>query len=108
MSVQRSLKQTAFGRRPSLLHAVVQIEGRPPLRCLVHQVGDEGATIEFGSTLILPTRLRLKWEGIAAGADCEVRRTNGKLVEVGFTSSEGTEIARKYGGKELRPADDAS
>jgi hypothetical protein len=95
-ALQNTSKRPRFGRRPPLLQAVVLIEGRASLNCYVHEMGEDGAILEFGCPIALPSHLRLQWEAIGAGAECEVLRTEGPLVEVGFTTNEGPEIARRY------------
>ncbi len=95
-ALRTSSKRPAFGRRPSLLQAVVLIEGRASLNCFVHDIGEDGAVLEFDCPIALPSRLRLQWEAIGVGADCEVHRTEGPLVEVSFTTDEGPAIARRY------------
>ena len=95
-ALRNTSKRPSFGRRPSLFQAAVLIEGRASLNCFVHDISEDGAVLEFGCPIALPRRLRLQWQAIGVGAECEVHRTEGPLVEVGFTTGEGPEIARRY------------
>ncbi|HVX36148.1 MAG TPA: hypothetical protein VHC71_08005 [Hyphomicrobium sp.] len=85
-----------FGRRTSLAQALLQIGGDASLRCTVHQIDDEGAEIELSRPVVLPMRVRLYWEQLGDGADCDVARTEGAIVRVVFTSSKGSEILRRF------------
>lgn len=88
--------QQTFGRRTSLVHALLQMGGVAPIRCTVHQIDDEGAEIELSRPVVLPMRVRLYWEQFGDGAECDVIRTEGAIVRVAFTSNKGSEILRRF------------
>jgi hypothetical protein len=92
-------ERPAFGRRPSLLNAVVLVEGRTPLKCFVVDIGEGGAVLEFWKPLALRPHFRLQWESLGIGAECTVHHTEGSQVEVRFTSDEGPAIARRFGAR---------
>lgn len=101
-------ERPAFGRRPSLLNAVVLMEGGAPLRCFVVDIGEGGAVLEFWKPLALRPHFRLQWEALGIGAECMVHYTEGSQVEVRFTSDEGPAIARRFGARVDAPAIEAA
>jgi hypothetical protein len=98
----KEISNRGFGRRRSLLHAVVEMERRSAVRCLVRHIDESGAVIEFGGPIVLQSRFRLFWVELGVGADCEVRQTDGANVTVGFTTPDGPAIARRYAGDQSR------
>jgi hypothetical protein len=101
-ALRNTSRRPAFGRRPSLFQAVALIEGRASLDCFVHDIDEDGAVLEFGCPIALPRCLRLQWQALGVGAECEVHHTEGPLVEVSFTTDEGPEIARRYSAGGIR------
>jgi hypothetical protein len=88
--------KSTFGRRTSLVHALLQIGGVAPFRCTVHQIDDDGAEIELSRPVVLPRQVRLYWEQYGDSAECEVVGTEGPTVRVTFTSGKGSEILRRF------------
>ena len=42
------VERRAFGRRATHEHAIVRIPGRPALRCVIRNISDGGALLDFG------------------------------------------------------------
>jgi PilZ domain len=103
-----SSDRRAFGRRPTFQHASAVISGRPPLRCIVRDISEGGALLDFGEPVSLPYRLRLVWDGSGAFAECDVRHVQGANAGVQFTCQDGPRIAREsvalHAGGPLPPA----
>ncbi len=87
----------SFGRRRSLLHALVLMPRRHPVRCLVQEIHNGDALIEFAKPVSLPQRFQLLWEEIGVSVECEVRHAEGTRAEIGFLSDQGAMIARYLG-----------
>lgn len=85
----------AFGRKATYQHAAVVIAGRPPVRCVVSELSEGGAFLEFGGAVTLPARFQLRWEGRNQIANCEVRHAESTGVGVQFTCAVGPQIARE-------------
>ncbi len=90
-----SADRRAFGRRPTFQHARAVMSGRPPLRCIVRDISEGGALLDFGEPVSLPYRLRLVWDGSGASAECDVRHVQGANAGVQFTCQDGPRIARE-------------
>ncbi len=96
-----------FGRRRSLLHALVEMPRRHAMRCLVQEINQSEAIIEFPSAVSLPARFSLRWEEIGVSAECEVRYTEGARVTVGFISDQSQMIARHLGADPAKISSEA-
>lgn len=84
------------------------MEGKPPLKCFVVDLGEGGAVLEFWKPLALRPHFRIQWEAMGIGAECTVHHTEGSQVEVRFTSDEGPAIARRFGARIDAPAIEAA
>ena len=84
-----------FGRRPTYQFAIVHRSGRPPLRCIVRDISEGGALLEFGEPIVLPSRVRVVWEGSTLELDCDVRHTQGTKAGVQFCTQAGLAFARE-------------
>lgn len=82
----------AFGRKPTYQHAVILLNGRAPIRCVVRDLSAGGASLDFGRPITLPSRFALKWDGSGVTANCEVRHAWETGVGVQFTASIESEI----------------
>jgi hypothetical protein len=98
----------AFGRRPTNQYAVAHVAGRAPLRCVVRDISEGGALLEFGEPVLLRNRLRLVWEGSGEQAECEVRHVQGAKAGVQFICPNGPRIAREAIAAGTAKLDDAS
>jgi PilZ domain len=98
----------AFGRRPTNQHAMAHITGRAPLRCVVRDISEGGALLDFGDPVLLRNRLRLVWEGTGEQAECEVRHVQGGKAGVQFICPNGPRIARQSIAAGAAQLDDAS
>ena len=77
-------EKRAFGRRQSNDHAIVRVQGRPPVRCTVKNISESGALLDFGSEIWLPYNFKLAWEVGTRSEDCEIKHRNGQFVGVFF------------------------
>lgn len=77
-------ERRAFGRRETLIHAIVRIAGRPPEPCIVRNVSAHGALLELPSGLELPEQFRLVIEARGVDVQCQPRRRNGNQIGVEF------------------------
>ena len=98
----------AFGRRPSNQHAMAHITGRAPLRCVVRDISEGGALLDFGESVLLRNRLVLVWEGTGYQAECEVRHVQGAKAGVQFICPNGPRIARESMAAGAAQLDEAS
>ena len=77
-------ERRGFGRRHSNDHAIVRVQGRPPVRCTVKNISDTGALLDFGAEVWLPYNFRLAWEVGTRSEECEIKHRNGQFVGVFF------------------------
>lgn len=77
-------EKRAFGRRHSNDHAIVRVQGRPPVRCTVKNISETGALLDFGSEVWLPYNFKLAWEVGSRSEECEIKHRNGQFVGVFF------------------------
>src|SRR6266480_6242981 len=84
-SFARSIERRQFGRRQTLLHAMITGRGRPPIACIVRDLSACGARIEVDAPAWLPSRFRLVVEGTLK-SECEVVHRSPGAVGVRFAS----------------------
>ena len=84
-------EKRAFGRRHSNDHAIVRVQGRPPVRCTVKNISGTGALLDFGSEVWLPYNFKLAWEVGTRSEACEIKHRNGQFVGVFFRRHTGAE-----------------
>lgn len=89
------IERRAFGRRLTYQHAMAHMFGRAPLRCVVRDISEGGALLDFGCVVLLPSRLRVVWDGTGQQAECEVRNIRGEKAGVQFICPNGPRIARE-------------
>ncbi|MGQ0457995.1 MAG: PilZ domain-containing protein [Hyphomicrobium sp.] len=115
-SSEPTADRRSFGRKATYQHAAAVIAGRPPVRCVVSDLSEGGAFLDFGGAVTLPARFQLRWEGRSQIANCEVRHAESTGVGVQFTCAVGPQIAREAkaamrsvadapAAEELAPAD---
>ena len=86
-------EKRAFGRRLSNDHAMVRVQGRPPMRCTVKNLSESGALLDFGSEVWLPYNFKLAREVGARSEECEIKHRNGQFVGVFFKRHAAAEDA---------------
>lgn len=94
-NLQRNPDRRAFGRRPTFFQALAVLPNRGSHRCIVRNVADGGAFLEFSEPVALPTKFSIVWEEQGIEAACEVRHTDGDSVGVCFTCENGKQISRR-------------
>jgi hypothetical protein len=65
--------QRQFGRRQTVWHAWVLVPGRPPLACIVRNISQTGALLEFPDGAPVTGKFQLKIDYVEFSSDCEVR-----------------------------------
>jgi hypothetical protein len=90
------VERRAFGRRETQEHAVVRIAGRPPLRCVIRNISDGGALLDFGQDVWVPVQFRLIWEGTAREELCDIKHQNGPRIGVSFAERQHTSVDRGF------------
>jgi hypothetical protein len=81
-------ERRAFGRRTACLHGWVVVDGRPRLACLVRNVAEGGALLEFAAPKSMPFRFRLVIECKGFEALCETRHHQDQWMGVRFVEFE--------------------
>ncbi|NOT70302.1 MAG: PilZ domain-containing protein [Hyphomicrobium sp.] len=95
MAISRNpADKRAFGRRPTQDHAIVRVAGRPPMRCVIRDISEGGALLDFGTEVWLPFQFKLIWEGTKREEDCEARHQNGGRVGVMFVTQKTENTAK--------------
>jgi hypothetical protein len=85
MALASSVKdQRAFGRRRTLVHAFAHIPGRPLEPCVVHNISDAGALVEFRARVHPPEEFRLVIDTLRIDHKCRVRHVTANKVGVEF------------------------
>lgn len=79
---ESNLDRRAFGRRPTTINANVRL-GYRILTCLIKDISEGGALLEFAEDVDLPSRLWLSWAD-SAEIMCEVRHQRNRRVGVQF------------------------
>ena len=74
----------AFGRRPSSDQGIARIPGRPPVRCQIKNISQDGALLDFGAAVWLPFTFRLVWEAHEREEVCDIKHQNGQFVGISF------------------------
>ena len=80
------VERRQFGRRQTLLHAMITGRGRPPIACIVRDLSVSGARIEVEAPAWLPSRFRLIVEGTLK-TECEIVHRSTDAVGVRFVAS---------------------
>ncbi len=101
-----------FGRRDTNMRGWVRVAGRPPISCVVRDLSQGGALLEFMEDTWLPFGFRLTTECKQVDRYCEPRHKNGTRIGVQFVeapdyaavsgSTAATSDASGWMGKEHR------
>ena len=89
------VERRAFGRRQAEEHAIVRVAGRPLQRCVIRNISEGGALLDFGEPVWLPFSFRLQWEGTKREETCETRHQNGGRVGVLFVAKKAAEAGNE-------------
>ena len=79
-----------FGRRKTSLHAWISIEGRPKIACVVRNVSEGGALLEFPVPKAMPYRFQLIVDCEGFEAWCEIRHSGDTWAGVQFVRVDKT------------------
>ena len=83
---QTVIERRQFGRRQTILHAMIYPRGRPSIRCIVRDLSAGGARIEVDTPAWLPSRFHLIIEATNFEADCEIMHRSHDDVGVRFST----------------------
>ncbi len=76
-----------FGRRHTQVRAWVRIAGRPAVQCIVRNLSDGGALLEFDEDVWVPFSFRLVSDDQSIDKVCEVRHQTGSRIGVQFVAA---------------------
>lgn len=76
-----------FGRRETHLRGWVRVAGRPPISCIVRDLSQGGALLEFMDDTWLPFGFRLTTECKQVDRYCEPRHKQGTRIGVQFVAA---------------------
>jgi len=105
-SFNKSGESRAFGRRQSHIHAFVHVAGLTPRPCIVRDLSEAGARLDFLENVELPTRVRLVVETKAIDTLCDVRHQQGSSVGVMFVSEPAEKTKPRPTMADLPPSED--
>ncbi len=83
----QAIEKRQFGRRQSGCHGWVKVRGRPAIACVVQNISQGGALLEFQAAEMLPYRFRLVIDSEGIDSDCETRHQNGNRIGVEFVKT---------------------
>jgi hypothetical protein len=78
------VERRQFGRRQTSCHGWVKVKGRPAIACVVRNISEGGALLEFQNAEMLPYRFRIVIESEGVDSDCETRHQTGNRMGVQF------------------------
>lgn len=85
---QPFVERRQFGRRNFCLHGWMILEGRPRIACLVRNVSEGGALLEFQVPKSIPYRFKLEIDCKGFVAECEIRHQSEDWIGVRFVQLE--------------------
>ena len=74
----------AFGRRDTNVAGLVRLSNHATLECVIRDISEGGALLEFPASVNLSGRLRLSIDGASQEIICEARHARGNRVGVQF------------------------
>ena len=83
-TAQSFTERRQFGRRSTLLHGWLLVEGRPRIACIIRNVSEGGALVECPVPKVLPFRFQLVIDCKDFEATCEVRHKSETWMGVQF------------------------
>ena len=93
-----------FGRRKTCLHGWVSIDGRPKIACLVRNVSEGGALLEFDVPKVMPFRFKLVIDCKGFEAWCEQRHSSDSWMGVQFVRVDKAESPISHWSVEMEDA----
>ncbi len=96
------VEKRKFGRRSALWHAWVAVNGRAREACIIRNISEAGALLEFPDLVPEALNFRLMVDEADFEAICDVRHKRGRFVGVFFTRAPViTEVDRGPTGTEI-------
>ena len=85
-----------------MMHAWVQVRHQQPIACVIHNLSEEGALVEFLGLAPAVNRLTLIIDYEDFAVDCDVRRRRAQVLSLQFRESSKVELASsQQTGREL-------
>lgn len=81
------VEKRKYPRRQGFWRAIACLPGRAPLNCVVRDISEGGARLEFTQVVVFPSRFQLYIEAHNLEYDCEVRHSGAYGVGVEFMRS---------------------
>lgn len=98
------VERRQFGRRKTCLHGWVVVDGRPRRPCLVRNVSEGGALLEFEIPKVMPYRFTLIIDCKGFEAWCETRHTGETWMGVQFVRVDKIEAPIAHWSVEMEDA----
>ncbi|MFM1814285.1 MAG: hypothetical protein RLZ98_980 [Pseudomonadota bacterium] len=86
---RKGAEKRRFGRREMRVQGVAHVPGRPPAYCIVRDLSQGGAFLEFQEPVVPSINFRLVIETHGIDAICEVRHHRSRGVGVMFDKVQG-------------------
>ena len=80
----KRLDKRQFGRRTTHIQGTILIAGKRPVPCIVRNISQQGAFLEYQAQVWMPTFFQLHVEQHGFQADCEQRHRSDRGVGVFF------------------------
>ncbi len=104
MSEQQSGRERRqFGRREANVNASARLSTGSIAACIIREISEGGALLEFPVSFGQPSRLRLTWEGNHEVL-CEVRHVRDRMIGVQFVQTSVVSVERPM----TKPIDEAT
>ena len=82
--VETGSDRRAFGRRDTNLPGLLRLSNHVTLECVIRDISEGGALLEFPATVSLSGRMRLSVDGSGQEIICEARHARGNRIGVQF------------------------
>jgi PilZ domain len=83
-TVETGADRRAFGRRDTNMAGVVRLSNHVTHACVIRDISEGGALLEFPAPVNLSGRLRLSFDGAGQEIICEARHARGNRIGVQF------------------------
>jgi len=94
---RHAAERRAFGRRSTCIRGIVRIPGRRPVHCIIRNISEAGALLDFGQKPRVPFMFDLTIDGFRGTFPCEVRHDGSTAVGVRFINCSVKPIVESLG-----------
>lgn len=84
-----------FGRRQSCILAAAKMPGRRPIRCIIRNISEGGALLDFGYKVEPSATFEMEIEGYGLKFHCETRHKGNHGVGVCFLNGDPAPLLRE-------------